>query len=401
MEAGTHAAAHWRAPEAIKRLSYPKFVPLLKTAIAAAPTRVDLKLQLATAMFQSHSVTEIIEWLSPFMADDDMAPELLYYLGRSFLATQVHSSACEALRSAAGKGFAQAFGFLAEALYCLGRQDEALQASLQGLERRSSDFKALGMAATVLLKGGESERLWDLCIDLRRRGVWGTYVPSAMALSATTLEHHLEVAKLVNPARWLSKTQLAVPGDFNLRLAAELLGQKSLVPLPITRATLGSGKRIDQLQLAGGPLAQELLARVRDAVELYIAERQDEADHPMIEHLPASMVLESWALEVYNDGREMWHIHPSGWISGVYYVKVPDVRSMAEEKPGAIEFGPYPFGSDKEAESWQRWHVVPNAGLLLLFPSYYAHRTWATGVGDPRICVAFDIVPSTSSSSKL
>jgi uncharacterized protein (TIGR02466 family) len=399
MDAST-TAAHWRAPEAIKRLSYPKFVPLLKAALAAAPARADLKIQLATALFQTHRVAEIVAWLAPVLADHDTPPELLYYLGRSFLATQDHMSASKALRMAADRGFAPAFGYLAEAHYCLAQLNAALQASLQGLERTPSDFKSLGMAATILVAQKENERLWNLCVDLRRRGVWGTYIPSAMALSATTAEEHLEVAKLVDPSSWLSKTQLPVPEDFNQKLAAELLGQKSLVPLPITRATLGSGKRIDQLQLAGGPLAQELLSKVRAAIEQFIAERQSNTQHPMIEHLPASMVLESWALEVHSDGREAWHIHPSGWISGVYYVQVPDVRSTSDEKPGAIEFGPYPFSSQQETQSWRRWHVMPNPGLLLLFPSYYAHRTWATGTNDPRICIAFDVVPSTPSNGK-
>jgi hypothetical protein len=37
---------------------------------------------------------------------------------------------------------------------------------------------------------------------------------------------------------------------------------------------------------------------------------------------------------------------------------------------------------------------MPRPGMLLLFPSYFAHRTLPTGSRDPRLCVAFDVEPS-------
>jgi uncharacterized protein (TIGR02466 family) len=106
--------------------------------------------------------------------------------------------------------------------------------------------------------------------------------------------------------------------------------------------------------------------------------------------------LNGWAVVVHDDGHENWHMHPSGWISGVYYVAVPEIRSNAGESPGAIEFGPFPFGGAANVPSWPRRRVTPHAGLLLLFPSYYAHRTWPTGVAEPRICVAFDVVSAAA-----
>ncbi len=37
---------------------------------------------------------------------------------------------------------------------------------------------------------------------------------------------------------------------------------------------------------------------------------------------------------------------------------------------------------------------MPEPGMLLLFPSYYAHWTHATGVAHSRISVAFDVIPA-------
>jgi hypothetical protein len=102
---------------------------------------------------------------------------------------------------------------------------------------------------------------------------------------------------------------------------------------------------------------------------------------------------------VHDDGHEDWHMHPGGWISGVYYAAVPTaVPPVAPHDggahPGAIEFGPFPFGGERDVRGWPRAHMTPRPSLLLLFPSYYGHRTYATRVGDPRIVVAFDVVPA-------
>jgi hypothetical protein len=70
------------------------------------------------------------------------------------------------------------------------------------------------------------------------------------------------------------------------------------------------------------------------------------------------------------------------------------VEASAGGHPGAIEFGPHPVGAERPTAVWPRRLLTPQAGQLLLFPSYYGHRTWPTGVAESRICVAFDVVPS-------
>ena len=158
--------------------------------------------------------------------------------------------------------------------------------------------------------------------------------------------------------------------------------------------------RIDRLEHSGGPMAQQLLGRVRDAVETYVADRRAFSDHPMIAHCPESVALAGWGLVAHDDKHQSWHIHQIAWISGVYYLTVPKVEPGAGEHPGAIEFGLFPFGQQSEKLRSHRWQLIPEPGLLLLFPSYYAHRTWPTGVGDPRISVAFDIRPSETAADE-
>jgi hypothetical protein len=50
------------------------------------------------------------------------------------------------------------------------------------------------------------------------------------------------------------------------------------------------------------------------------------------------------------------------------------------------EFGLMPYGQELKDVGVPRWRVMPQPGLLLLFPSHCAHRI--------RISVAFDVTPS-------
>jgi hypothetical protein len=50
-----------------------------------------------------------------------------------------------------------------------------------------------------------------------------------------------------------------------------------------------------------------------------------------------------------------------------------------------------PFGHELTHSGVPHWRVAPEPGMLLLFPSYYAHSTRPTGVDEARICIAFDV----------
>ncbi len=415
----------WRTPEHANSVSIEKFLPLLRAAVAKAPDRTDLKLQLAKALFRTERMQETVDRLRTAVADNDAGPEIHYYLGRAALAIRDDQLAFDALRLAAAKAYTPAFGYLAEALVRLNRPGEALEAGLQGLRLSVSDSQSLLVVTRALLDQGEVERLWDLCIDLRARGARGGWFPAVMAFATATLGLDDELKALVDPPRWFSATRLAAPDDFNQRLANELvtlqlpsdapsskgtgfrtrsdrlqlavrkqLSLKSPPRSPSPKATAGVRTRTAQLERVGGPLVQDLLARIRKAVEIYVAERQSFSDHQLIAQRPESAYLRSWALTVHDDKYQDWHLHQIAWISGVYYVEVPTLEPRDDDYPGAIEFGLFPFGGEDEKLSPYRWRLRPEPGLLLLFPSYYAHRTWPTGVSDPRMSVAFDICPS-------
>src|SRR5262249_15421736 len=140
-EFAPHAPLIWRYSKFIKQLPVTAFLPLLRAAVVANPDRADLKLQLVRTLFHADQPAEVVDLLKPTAVDSDTEPELLYYLGRSALAIQDNQLALDALQMAAGRGFGRALGYLAEALYYFGHNDEALDAGLRGVEVAPSDFK--------------------------------------------------------------------------------------------------------------------------------------------------------------------------------------------------------------------------------------------------------------------
>jgi tetratricopeptide (TPR) repeat protein len=362
-------------------LSAAKTLPLLRQAAALAPERVDLRSQLARALLRTRAHREAVDLLKPLLAQPGADSELLLILGRCALAINEDRLAVEALNAAETSGLRAACGYLAEALYRLNRHGEALSAAERRLRDKPTDFEALQVAAHVLFRSGEIERLWRLCTHLQSRGAWGGWFSAVSVATAARLALHDEFERLCDRPRWFSAEKLCVADDFNERLAAELL---ALRPAP-------TAMRIDDLEEVGGPVSRELFTRLHRSIESYAAVRQGGGDDALMAHQPTDALLTGWAILTETAQHHGWHLHQAGWISGVYYIRVPETERDGDTLAGGIEFGPYPFEADEDKLRPYRWRVRPEPGLLIMFPSYFAHRTWPTGVSDPRLCVAFDV----------
>ena len=120
----TASRLRWRTAE--PAVPHAKMLPLLRQAVAVAPHRVDLKLQLARMLRSAGAIAEIVDLLRPAAADDRAAPEALLVLGRAALDVGEEQLAVDALRGAADAGLSSALGYLAQALFRLNRPEEAL-----------------------------------------------------------------------------------------------------------------------------------------------------------------------------------------------------------------------------------------------------------------------------------
>ncbi|HET7085624.1 MAG TPA: putative 2OG-Fe(II) oxygenase [Rhizomicrobium sp.] len=99
-------------------------------------------------------------------------------------------------------------------------------------------------------------------------------------------------------------------------------------------------------------------------------------------------IASAWSVRLNSGGFHINHVHPEGWISSAFYVRLP---SDLQGQEGFLKFGePGP----RTTPHLPAEHLVkPEPGLLVLFPSYMWHGTMPFASQEKRLTCAFDIVP--------
>lgn len=191
----------------------------------------------------------------------------------------------------------------------------------------------------------------------------------------------VQVTDVPPPAEWPD------PAAFNAAIRAEVLASRTLVPDPFG-GSFSHGKQAQDMLAGNPPATLALVAAIKRKVEAYAATLQGGSD------LPARVTITIWGVVLESDGHQRQHFHPGGWISGVYYVAVPDVCADALQKRGWLKVPTCGRRDDHDGRDWPVRDVEPRAGRLVVFPSHYAHRTTPTGVAADRVSVAFDVKPA-------
>lgn len=111
--------------------------------------------------------------------------------------------------------------------------------------------------------------------------------------------------------------------------------------------------------------------------------------------------VQSWPnVNKFGDYHDL-HNHPHSYLSGTYYINVPQQQEQlpgrADRRPGAISFyDPRPQANmtavkgDPQIEA--EYTVMPQAGTMLLWPSFLHHFVHPNLSHEPRISISFNIV---------
>lgn len=113
--------------------------------------------------------------------------------------------------------------------------------------------------------------------------------------------------------------------------------------------------------------------------------------HPWVQVRPAQWRLQTWVTILHEGGQQSPHIHPAGWLSGVFYLDAGDALG---QDSGALVFGHMQPGLSASALPREHEHQ-PVDGQIVTFPSYFFHHTQPYRGTRPRISLAFDVIPVT------
>ena len=125
-------------------------------------------------------------------------------------------------------------------------------------------------------------------------------------------------------------------------------------------------------------------------LDLYYSKFKDKSC-VYIQKWPSKKRLTGWHVILKKHGNQKVHIHPSGWLSGVIYLKVVPTLGKYE---GAIEFGL----NGKRYSHVDSPTIIhqPKLGDIVFFPSSLNHSTIPFSTDTDRIIVSFDLLPNLS-----
>jgi uncharacterized protein (TIGR02466 family) len=181
--------------------------------------------------------------------------------------------------------------------------------------------------------------------------------------------------------------------QFNRQLAQELDAQHQDQAAPVDQTLRGGTQTPGDIFEQPLRCVQALKVCIAAAVQSYVERLGVDMSHPFLRRRAAGWRFsDSWSSRLAPRGFHVPHVHPHGWISSVYYVSVPAIAGDKNLRQGWLELGK----PDMELSPPQpaRVHVQPRPGRLVLFPSMCWHGTTPFDDGQPRLTVAFDVLPS-------
>lgn len=289
----------------------------------------------------------------------------------------------------------------ANALQALGRTDEAGSLYAEAYKALGdSDATFLNVYASHLLRAGKPDAAAGIAeaatrVDPTNQEGWA-YLATAWRLLDDPREHwlcaydHLVDQVEVEPPPGYADTEAYLAA---LLAALEPLHQARREP--IVQTLRGGSQTPGKLFGRPDPVLAETQAVISQAVERWLARLPQDDKHPFLSRRAAALRFSgSWSVKLWSSGNHVNHIHPQGWVSSAYYVSLPpSVRqpTQADGDAGCIQFGqpPVELGLDLPP----RRVIRPVRGRLALFPSYLWHGTVPFQDEQPRVTIAFDVVP--------
>ena len=299
--------------------------------------------------------------------------------------------------------YAEAQTNLGNALLKQGRLVEAVAAYRQALAINPEFPGALASLGGALIQAGETAAALAPLDRLLARDPQQVRGVAYKAIALRELGRHAEADVLEDVDLLVGRDRPPAPeghadiSAFNARLIADIRSHPTLTRDwdPYQRAArhgkAGGGSVAVDLLAHRTPAIAAFEAMIRRAIDGFAARLPDRPGHPFLHKKPRRYDLIVWANILAEAGHQAAHIHNLGWLSGVYYPYIPPVvRDDDPSRQGWIEFGRP--GYDLPCRYEPRVTAIkPENGLILMFPSYFWHRTIPFQGAPERISIAFDV----------
>jgi uncharacterized protein (TIGR02466 family) len=379
-------------------------IDIYREALSLAPDDIEIRCNLAKALADAGDTTTALRECELAIKSSDEHPLAISVKATILADTARHSKAVElfeTLREFASydESILINLGFSYQQM---GRHNEALSAWREAVDLNPHNARAVSDLTYALIAKGDAYIARELCEGFLLRHPGEPLVIAALGYAASVSQDPVsealfDYAKLIQATPIECPAEFASLGSFNSALKDVLLQDSSLIEEPLNKATTG-GSQTGELNLKASPAVAALEIIVQEAIRRYSRNltEQDLGHHQALIRRTEAFGLRAWGTVLNAGGRQTPHMHPTSWISGVYYVAIP---AGLKSDAGSIEFGLPPERTDITVQLGAQFNthkINPTAGTLVLFPSYMYHQTLPFSSPEPRISIAFDAVPFSS-----
>jgi uncharacterized protein (TIGR02466 family) len=392
-------AAFARAERAAKGGDWPKARKNFKLVLRRQPDNVDALFQLARVYMRDGRPGPALPLLAKASGLAPEAAVLHQTQGTALIMSGDYQAAAEALERCLvlDRNLPGAWNNLGSAYLQLGKTERARAAFEQAVER-SPD--AVGIRTNLVRCAMQTKDYPEVLVLCRAGLAIRPHDNRLLALEAEAL-HQLgraeEAAAIVDFDRFLKTVPVSVPAPyetleaFNRALARAVSEHPTLAWEP-SKKTTTDGRQTEALSGETSAPIVALKTIIESEVDRYQTGLSGQPAHPFVGASPTTWRLNLWGTLLPAGGHQVPHIHSEGWLSGVYYPQVPTPPSPGDgPAAGAIEFG-LPEVHNRGERPHELRTIVPHEGLMVLFPSYFYHRTIPFEGDSARISLAFDVV---------
>jgi tetratricopeptide (TPR) repeat protein len=224
------------------------------------------------------------------------------------------------------------------------------------------------------------------------QGLW-----ALMTTALRYAQHHQAYRRLVNYDTLVHHRVIETPTDYASlpafvdALRTELLRLHTGRRHPVEQSAVNGTQTLDDLFSRRNEMLGLLQGSLRAQILGVLSGLSKDPEHPLLSRLEQDIAFsDSWSIRLQQSGYHKDHFHPAGWYSSAFYVVVPDCVHQGQGE-GWIKFGQpgfrarYPLGAD--------FYIKPEAGSLVLFPSYLWHGTVPIEHARERMTVGYDVLP--------
>ena len=402
-------------------------VDACRDALKTAPITPDVALSLGLAYLDLNEFDEAVAILSDAVGKFPVNLGLLNHLGGAQRDASKFGDAIESFRKAGGPGFPIALANLGAMLreahryddaievfqqllaqdpafpkaacnlcmayMAIGKDDDAVAAGRRAVEDVAApdfdDYNCFGSALLANDACAAALDAFETSLSLNPRGVTALAMING-ALAGVGRDD--EVRRLLDFGRFMMPLSVRAPAEYDDLSAFNNAIYEHAVNFPDQ-----PGNERQTVNLVEDPQGPMIVLEkiINEAVARYIAQLPDDTSHPYAAYKPERWDLFVWATRAKTFEYQFPHIHPHGWVSGIYYPRVPAFTALRGEEvefPGHVEFYRFLQFSQRPVVS-ESVRIPAEEGLMVLFPSYFHHGINPFQSETNRMSIAFNAMP--------